>query len=426
MQAAATTETMDPGLLRLPRRHSTVRAHSSHVDEDVAAYSPAKEAVRPLDIDDLKKAPTDQALATTISSSHKPSHPLDSAIGLGSSVASNNGLQKLEDLSGDDPCHHGGSIPVADDQEEDTLLSLPYRRAGDGPGSSKRNRVCRRLRQRRKRRNSSDDEDDDDGNGKGNGDNGRGGLAGQGTVARHFHPSEYSCPFRKRSPAMFNVRKHPKCATKSWKTLSDLKKHVTEDHQRVKTFPCLRCGENCGSPEGMQAHWQSSQMCDPKPVVATAPQRWEDGISERTCEILRSRKDEKKVTNWEQLWVVLFGQGVPVEDCGFVPVVELEELLVEFNTKVPRPAGELHERLCSFLGNGMCDQSRHSAGEIADFVMQWINSFHASCRDIPSREQNAAGAQTKPGQISTTEHAAHLGVKPFWITIGALPGSTII
>ena len=94
------------------------------------------------------------------------------------------------------------------------------------------------------------------------------------------------------------------------------RKHVTEDHQRVKTFPCPRCWENCGSPEGMQDHWQSPQMCDPKPLVATAPQRWEDGISERTCEILRSRKDEKKVTNWEQLWVVLFGQDVPVGDCG--------------------------------------------------------------------------------------------------------------
>ena len=245
MQAAATTETMDPGLLRLPRPHSTVRAHSSRVDEDVAAYSPAQEAVRPLDIDDLKKAPTDQALATTISSSHKPSHPLDLAIGLGSSVASNDGLQKLEDLSRDDPCHYGGPILVADDggpladQEKDKPLSLPYRRAGDGPGSSKRSRVCRMLRQRRKGRNSSDNEDDDDGNGKGNGDNGRGGLAGQGTVARHLHPSEYSCPFRKRSPAMFNVRKHPKCATKSWKTLSDLKSVPPS------SLPCAQLGQQC-------------------------------------------------------------------------------------------------------------------------------------------------------------------------------------
>lgn len=39
-----------------------------------------------------------------------------------------------------------------------------------------------------------------------------------------------------------------------------------------------------------------------------------DGITIVARGILGSRKDDEKVTSWDRLWTVLFGEGVPIKD----------------------------------------------------------------------------------------------------------------
>ncbi|KAK4443270.1 hypothetical protein QBC34DRAFT_443509 [Podospora aff. communis PSN243] len=199
-------------------------------------------------------------------------------------------------------------------------------------------------------------------------------------------PKTFPCPFRRQSPMTFHVRAHVKCANQEFRDFASLKKHVTSEHYSNR-FLCPRCRGNFTSSEDVNRHLQNLEPCSLQASLAVTT-RLELGISEDTRGELASRKDDKKVNNWDRLWKVLFGEHVPVKDPTFYPVVELEEVLVEFNAESPSFLAALDTHLKDLVGELAYEGYKNEVETIKTFVVQWMRELLDNCRRIPSRLPN--------------------------------------
>ncbi|KAK0622404.1 hypothetical protein B0T14DRAFT_513815 [Immersiella caudata] len=299
---------------------------------------------------------------------------------------------------------HCGASVAAQDPGDSPSTGSPsgQQRTDDGEGRGFRAKTVFVSRLPKRTRLLDDDEIDDDRGEDGGRDKRRATSTRAAKGSADTDTTPYSCPFRKMSPTLFHVRDHPKCANQPWIGMTNLKldtpaifstaligdmltasrRHITSDHY-FNRFPCPRCGSNIGSADGLQKHVLRPVPCSPQAVPAIMT-RLEDGISYNTREILASRKGDKKVTNWPRLWAVLFGDDVPIMDSDFVPVVELEEVSVDFEKQLPALMA-------------LSDRSKGWEDNTNLLVQLRMRELLDKCREIPFRKP----ASSAPSILAT-------------------------
>ncbi|KAI0432820.1 hypothetical protein F5Y09DRAFT_300993 [Xylaria sp. FL1042] len=162
-----------------------------------------------------------------------------------------------------------------------------------------------------------------------------GGLTGPGTLVKRKRQrkcpirGDLSCPFRKRNPRRFSVRDYPDCANKSYKNISDLKKHIINCHTQKEPCVCVRCNKNYRDLFALGEHMKQCPYPPPNrpPIQYTDP---EDGIDVKTENILTSRKLYQQINNWITLWALLFPADPIVPRPDYEPVVEDHDLIYKY------------------------------------------------------------------------------------------------
>ncbi|KAK0611970.1 hypothetical protein B0T14DRAFT_607951 [Immersiella caudata] len=86
-----------------------------------------------------------------------------------------------------------------------------------------------------------------------------------------------------------------------------------------------------------------------------------------------SRKGSEKITTWDRLWTVLFCGTVLSNVC--VSVVELEEMLVEFEEKLPSLVDSLNIYLKAFFGEDVDEMFRARADDVSAMVERWMREL---------------------------------------------------
>ncbi|KAK0647175.1 hypothetical protein B0T16DRAFT_173210 [Cercophora newfieldiana] len=291
--------------------------------------------------------------------------------------------------------------------DQESSSGQQHGRDGRGRAASSRNNSRSRPSLKRPLK-PNDDDDNNNNNEEGADEGSRRGKKRTAPPGGGREPRDtvrYSCPFRKLDPITFNVRDHAICANSELVGMANLKKHITYSHD-LNAFPCRRCWGQFGTLDDLHSHQRSPEPCPLResPPTMAHPR---DGISIRTRDILGSRKVNDKVDNWDRLWVVLFGTEEPVRDHTFVPVVELEEVLVEFNTRLPTLTTPLDAYLRDLLGNPVYHQFRGRVETIINFVQQWMKELLSDkCREIPNRakhdDDDADVSSVAPVQVEVT------------------------
>lgn len=138
----------------------------------------------------------------------------------------------------------------------------------------------------------------------------------------------FSCPYRKRNPEVFNVRDHPTCATRSFPSITMVKRHIMSAHLLSQ---CAEQCENCHSwfrnKNDLMMH-SGSGMC---PHHFSPPTRKCDmGIDQEMEAKLRDRRAICQVLTWRDLWMTIFPGCGEVPSPAFRPVVEGPEALEFF------------------------------------------------------------------------------------------------
>ncbi|KAK0750202.1 hypothetical protein B0T18DRAFT_123501 [Schizothecium vesticola] len=269
------------------------------------------------------------------------------------------------------------------DQESPCGQQYPSPQDGSGVGASHSNTSSSQSLKRPSRPNN-DDNDEDQGKEIRKGKR----RVGPTGSREPFDSVLYSCPFRKLDPTTINVRDHDKCANNPWKGISNLKSHIKYSHD-FNRYPCRRCWDQFDTTEALHLHMRSRESC---PLRESLPNMTDpkDGITIVARQILGSRKDDEKVTSWDRLWTVLFGEGVPIKDHNFVPVVELEEVMLEFDVQLPSFIAAFDAHVKKLFGELVNHSFRQQIEGIKKFVQQWMRELLDKCREIPSRMQKAS------------------------------------
>ncbi|KAF2970748.1 hypothetical protein GQX73_g2821 [Xylaria multiplex] len=184
-------------------------------------------------------------------------------------------------------------------------------------------------------------------------------------------PGKLSCPYRKRNPARFNVRSFPNCATNGFGDLPTLKRHIRTYHRRRPGYTCARCRKTFERKEELDEHLRAlpTQLCD----VLERDNDPEDGINEEIENILAERKNNRKVSSWEELWRVLFTDDKTIPSPSFVvpKIVEISEVYnaiqnVHFNESwgmdMMREDGNIYSsprRLCDSVTKGLMTELKN-------------------------------------------------------------------
>ncbi|KAL2128021.1 hypothetical protein VTI74DRAFT_9841 [Chaetomium olivicolor] len=141
----------------------------------------------------------------------------------------------------------------------------------------------------------------------------------------------YSCPFRKRNPARFNIRDHESCARAPLCSVSELLRHVITHHRlKAPRHQCQRCKLDFDDKVALEKHLllPRDQMCE---VAMPPPHDSEDGITDDMLEVLAARYATEQTWSWEALWSLLFPTDVEVPQPEFQPAVELVEIEQSFD-----------------------------------------------------------------------------------------------
>ncbi|KAF4462189.1 hypothetical protein FALBO_11004 [Fusarium albosuccineum] len=138
----------------------------------------------------------------------------------------------------------------------------------------------------------------------------------------------YSCPYRKRNPAVFNIRDHPTCALRSFPTIPMVKRHIKAAHT-LADFD-NKC-ENCGSrfrDEKVFGKHVASKMCTRLPLPQAQNYDW--GITRDMEYQLRDRRRRNQVLTWDGIWRTIFPGCNDVPDPYYEPIVEGSEAIESF------------------------------------------------------------------------------------------------
>ncbi|RSL56842.1 hypothetical protein CEP51_014338 [Fusarium floridanum] len=113
----------------------------------------------------------------------------------------------------------------------------------------------------------------------------------------------FSCPYRRRHPQIFNVRDFPTCAQKSFSSITLVKRHVMSAHQANKFgFQCETCSVWFRTKKALNSHTDNETCSSTLPIA----DEYDKGITEDVENKLRDRRSETKVLNWDDLWRTIF------------------------------------------------------------------------------------------------------------------------
>ncbi|KAJ3528653.1 hypothetical protein NM208_g10107 [Fusarium decemcellulare] len=145
---------------------------------------------------------------------------------------------------------------------------------------------------------------------------------------------QYSCPYRRRNPRLFNVRDFHACANRSFSNMSFVKRHVMANHQS-KDFAsqCVNC-KVWLSKQAFDCH-SMNQSCSslPPPVF----DEHDKGITQEMETKLRDRRAKTKVLTWEGLWRTIFPDNADIKTPYFKPILEHNEAEELFYRALPDP-----------------------------------------------------------------------------------------
>ncbi|RSL70035.1 hypothetical protein CEP54_001984 [Fusarium duplospermum] len=133
----------------------------------------------------------------------------------------------------------------------------------------------------------------------------------------------FSCPYRRRNPRMFNVRDFSTCAHHSFSSITLVKRHVMSAHQAKDfVFQCATCSTWFRTKKALDSH-SNNRTCYSMPLLVV--DQHDRGITEEMANILRDRRGDIKVLDWEALWRTIFpsSQGIVAPD--YVPIIEHDE-----------------------------------------------------------------------------------------------------
>ncbi|KAK4224030.1 hypothetical protein QBC38DRAFT_486407 [Podospora fimiseda] len=179
----------------------------------------------------------------------------------------------------------------------------------------------------------------------------------------------YSCPFRKRNPARFNIRDHESCAKSPFTSIMDLRKHIVAYHKyKYPPLQCRRCRVKFDSESALSEHMMlpRDQMCD---LDLNKNEDPENGIKDETVTALCDN-DPKAKWSWERMWHFLFPNDAEVPDSEFQPIIELSEVDRAFDDQDDELKANLRRTLRLFLpGEVQDDYCGFLAGQL-DLVFQ--------------------------------------------------------
>ncbi|KAK5659478.1 hypothetical protein OQA88_679 [Cercophora sp. LCS_1] len=175
------------------------------------------------------------------------------------------------------------------------------------------------------RDNNSGDERSNTGEDDGGKDGGsrRGGPSGpkRTKIEQDEEDEKFPCPFRKRDAYTFNFRNIQSAPRGHFKLYRS---------QRQLAFKCPRCHERFATDEQCKTHIKADidKICAVKEENALSTSG-----EEATHHILRalsSRTRKLSVDSWEKLWRVLFPADTDVPDSSFEPLVDISEVMYEY------------------------------------------------------------------------------------------------
>ncbi|KAI7782171.1 hypothetical protein LA080_013847 [Diaporthe eres] len=140
---------------------------------------------------------------------------------------------------------------------------------------------------------------------------------------------KFPCPYRKRNPTRFNVRKHPSCALNAFGSMALLKRHLKQFHLLATQGPqCGRCKRCFQTNEDFEEHCEQAIACEPR-TGHDDLQDPEEGLSAKKYASLTKRGKDEKVNQWDAVWGVLFPEDLDVPSPGtqdYEEPVELDEV----------------------------------------------------------------------------------------------------
>ncbi|KAI8715779.1 hypothetical protein NCS52_01086200 [Fusarium sp. LHS14.1] len=140
--------------------------------------------------------------------------------------------------------------------------------------------------------------------------------------------TNFSCPYRKRNPEIFNVRDHPTCATASFPSITMVKRHIMSTHLLSKcTEQCENCHSWFGDEKALMMHHRNG-ICPHH--FSPSARKCDMGIDQEMEAKLRDRRAIYQVLTWRDLWMTIFPGCGEVPNPAFRPVVEGTEALEFF------------------------------------------------------------------------------------------------
>ncbi|KAL2155637.1 hypothetical protein VTH82DRAFT_379 [Thermothelomyces myriococcoides] len=243
------------------------------------------------------------------------------------------------------------------------------------------------------------------GPGGGSGDGGAdGGGKRQKVSSTHQRRTNnlFSCPFRKRNPVRFNIRNSQRCAFLAFPDISQVKRHVKNDHKKSEPWPytCQRCGQAMESKKALEEHISVSRdrICDPPTVPPSRDP--EDGITSEIEETLNERKTGGKIGDWESLWALLFPGDGKIPEPDFVPPAELDEVRAQFDDS----RNQLWQLIQEVVGR------TENVQPIFDAFQSYINTVFEDCR-LKTRGMSCSRRQARI-QIAQRVASERFSVSP--------------
>ncbi|UPK91204.1 hypothetical protein LCI18_002139 [Fusarium solani-melongenae] len=128
---------------------------------------------------------------------------------------------------------------------------------------------------------------------------------------------QYSCPYRKRNPRMFNVGDFRQCAVGPFNNLAEVRQHILEHHLfKDFTEQCRVCNLWFHGKEALRQHLRAQTCLHSLPAVVDVYDR---GISDNTADNFRSRRARGVTDSWGRIWGRLFPVDRVVKSPEFFP-----------------------------------------------------------------------------------------------------------
>ncbi|KAH7165942.1 hypothetical protein EDB81DRAFT_878302 [Dactylonectria macrodidyma] len=212
----------------------------------------------------------------------------------------------------------------------------------------------------------------------------------------------FSCPYRKRNPLRFNVRDHLNCAIQPFPSMTQVKRHVTDFHQRkaLPTYCCTRCQKSFTSEEDRDTHLQvpQDQICTlkKKSEMSNSNEDPESGITPRIDADLRDRRGHVKILIWDTLWRTLFPGDKTVPPPEYEPVIDFYEVENNFKENAGKDIIFVKEKIKTTLEHTESVWNEDSVTPICDAFQCLVQQNLQDTKDKILNSYTTVSPRSKP------------------------------